>query len=379
VLQKKRYTQEEIYSLNKVLEERLEDIINYFHLDVVKKRKIYVGKCPVHEGSDNTSSFNLYHSGDIIGNWYCRTHQCEKTFKSTAIGLVRGLLSHQNGWRSLKDKDKITSFPATLEFTENFLGDKVEQIDSEEFEKNRFTNTFKPHKRNGHAKYSRIYLRSRIKIPAEYYINRGYSKEILDKYDVGLCDDPEKPFFQRIVIPIYNDDYSYIVGYTARSILECCSSCGYYHNKTEKCPQKINQWMHTKWLNNKGFNKQDYLFNYWFAKNEIKRTGKVILVEGPGDVLRLVQAGVLNVLGLFGTILTDSQKFVLDCSGAVNIIVITDNDIPGEFAAEQIIKKCQKLYYVRKFDWQNSEFRQFKDIGEIPVELLQEKKQILEL
>lgn len=375
----KKYTQDELFALNKQLGGRLEDIIYKFQLDLQKKGKMYVGACPIHGEADNRSAFNLFHAGDIKGNWYCRTHQCDKVFKSTPIGLVRGLLSHNNGWLSLKDKDKITSFPATLAFIEKLLGGTAIQLDTKEAEKSRFAATFKLHERNGHTKHSRSYLRSKLKIPAEYYVNRGYSPEILDKYDIGLCDDPEKPFFQRVVIPVYDDDYTCIVGYTARSILDCCGDCGYYHNKSEKCPSKINQWMHTKWLNNKDFHKSDYLYNYWFAKEEIKKTGKVVLVEGPGDVLKLVQAGILNVVGLFGTILTDSQKFILDCSGANSILIVGDNDGPGAAASDEIIKKCQKLYQVRKFDWQNtqdSDFSKFGDIGEVPVELLQKRKDI---
>jgi 5S rRNA maturation endonuclease (ribonuclease M5) len=372
----KIYTQDELFQLNRNLGVKLEEIISYFHMDLIKKGTMYVGKCPIHKESDNESSFNLYHSGDIIGNWYCRTHQCEKTFKPTLIGLIRGLLSHQNGWGSLKDKDKITSFPATLNFIQKFLGGDVEKLDTTEIEKIKFSQTFKLQERNGHTKQSRAYLRTKLKIPAQYYINRGYDSKILDKYDVGLCDDIKKPFYNRIVIPVYDDDYTCIVGYTARSILDSCSTCGYYHLESEKCPQKIEQWRYSKWSNSAGFHKQEYLYNYWFAKDEIKKTGKVILVEGPGDVLKLVQAGILNVVGLFGTVLTDQQKFVLDCSGAMTILVIGDNDPPGLAASDEIVQKCQKLYSVKKFNWQDEDFSKFGDIGEVPIELLQKRKDL---
>jgi 5S rRNA maturation endonuclease (ribonuclease M5) len=221
-----------------------------------------------------------------------------------------------------------------------------------------------------------VYLRSKLKIPSQYYINRGYLPEILDKYDVGLCDDRSKPFYNRVVIPVYDDDYTCIVGYTARTILDRCNICGYYHLESEKCPQKIEQWRYAKWLKNKDFHKSEYLYNYWFAKDEIKKTGKVILLEGPGDVLKLVQAGIPNVVGLFGTALTDQQKFILDCSGATTILIIGDNDLAGEKSADEIVEKCKKLYKVQKFNWQDKDFREFGDIGDVPNELLQEKRSV---
>ena len=370
-MQYKKYSQEEIFALNKQLGDKLPELLDHFHLTtkLTFRSKMWVGKCPVH-GGDNDSAFNIYHRGSIVGNWYCRTHQCEKIFKATLIGFVRGLLSRQNGWKSLKDKDKIYSFGQTLKYIEDFLGGKAEKINEEEYEKNKFVNTFRLHERNGHTKFSRTYIRTKLKIPAQYYIDRGYLPETLDKYDVGLCDDETKPFYNRIVIPVYSDDYSCIVGYTARSIFNVCDKCGLYHSLSKECPQKEEAWKHAKWLNNKDFSKQDYLYNYWFARDEIRRTGVVVLVEGPGDVWKLVENGIKNAVGLFGTVLTDSQKFILDCSSASAIFVMGDNDQPGENAAKEIIEKCQKLYRVEKFDWQGIAA---KDVGEMSNELVQEK------
>lgn len=364
----KTYTQDELFLLSQKLGARLDDIIKQFDLDLTKMGKMWVGTCPIH-GGDNSSAFNIYHTG-IAGNWYCRTHQCEKTFKPTTIGLIRGLLSHQNGWTSLKDKNKITGFAETLDFIEKFLGNEIIKIDKVESEKRRFSQTFKLHERNGHTKFSRSYIRMKLKIPANYYLDRGYTKEILDKYDVGLCDDPTKPFYNRVVIPVYDDDYSCIVGYTARSIFKCCTNCGCYHDNSINCPKQENKWKSAKWLNNKDFHREDYLFNYWFAKKEIERTGIIIFTESPGNVLRLVESGINNVVGIFGTTLTDSQKFIVDCSGAHAIFYVGDNDEAGEKSVKEITEKCRKLYYVDNFKWKESSLNNYGDIGDVPTDLV---------
>jgi DNA primase len=71
-----------------------------------------------------------------------------------------------------------------------------------------------------------------------------------------------------------------------------------------------------------------------------------------------------------GTVLTDSQKFILDCSSGSTIFIVGDNDQPGERAAKEIVEKCQKLYRVEKFDWKGIAV---KDVGEMSNKLVQEK------
>lgn len=345
--QRKMYTQDELYALGQKLSERLDDLLKYFDVDLINKPKMHVGKCPLHGDSDNENSFNLYHSGYV--NYCCRTHQCEKIFKPSIIGLVRGLLSHTNGWRSLKDKDKIVSFSATLEFIEKFLGNEKIEINRVDSEKRRFAQTFKGYIRNGHTGFTRDYIRSKLIIPPKYYIDRGYLPETLDQYDIGLCNDSTKPFYNRIVVPIYDDDYTQIVGYTARSIFNRCNNCKFYHDNSVSCPSQEDAWRHAKWINNKDFQRDSYLYNYWFAREHIKQSGIIVLVEGVGDVLRLVESGIKNAVGIFGTTLTDCQKFIIDCSGAYTILTMLDNDEAGQKAANDIKEKCKKLYEIKNY------------------------------
>ena len=369
----KKYTQDELYILGQKLGERLDELIKHFDLDLIHRPKMYVGSCPIHE-SDNENAFNLYHTGTV--NYSCRTHQCERIFKPTAIGLVRALLSHQNGWRSIKDKDRIVSFPATLEFIEKFLGGEKIEINKEESEKRKFSQVFKNingYIRNGHTGFTREYIRSKLKIPPKYYIDRGYKAETLDRYDIGLCEDPQKPFFQRIVVPIYDDDYTQIVGYTARSILDRCSICGFYHSKTKECPKAEEKWKYAKWLNNKDFQRDSYLYNYWFAKEHIKKSGTIVLTESPGNVLKLIESGVENVVGIFGTVLTDCQKFIVDCSSANAIFIVGDNDEAGEKSVLNITEKCRKLYSVGNFKWAHSSLCKYNDVGDIPVDIIKKE------
>ena len=44
--------------------------------------------------------------------------------------------------------------------------------------------------------------------------------------------------------------------------------------------------------------------------------------------------------------MSDRQKILLDGSGAMNLVILTDNDEAGRNAAEQIKSKCQNTYKI---------------------------------
>ena len=91
-----------------------------------------------------------------------------------------------------------------------------------------------------------------------------------------------------------------------------------------------------KWLNSKGFNSGACLYNYWNAKDHISETSTAILVEGQGDVWRLDEAGIYNVVGMFGCSLGGQQRLILERSGALKLVVMTDADEAGQKARDKI-------------------------------------------
>ena len=186
---------------------------------------------------------------------------------------------------------------------------------------------------------SRNQIRSSLEIPSKYYIDRGYSSSILKEYDVGLCTRTGAPMYNRIVVPIYDENHKYMVGCTARATVE---------GQTPK------------WLHSKGFDADSYLYNYWKAKDYIKESGTVILVEGPGDVWKLEENGIHNSVAMFGTYLSESQKDLLDILGTMSLVVLTDNDEAGKMGAETIFHQCNKTYriYLPKHS-------SFNDIGDM--------------
>ncbi len=345
---------EQLHSLSELLVDKIEEIYQLFGIQYSIQGTKYVSCCPVH-GGDNSSACNLYYMGDSHrGNWKCRTHGCERIFQPSIIGFIRGILSHRNGWRC--KNDDMALFQDTIKYCMEIAGvnsvsDMKEDLVSSE--KRRFESNMRilTQKRSHASIITREYVRKNLMIPPQYYIDRGYSKEVLDSYDVGLCYDKSKPMYGKIVVPIYDDEYVHMVGCTARTTSVLCESCNCYHPDGKHITNPDDRIRWPKWKNSFKFRAEDYLYNFWRAKQAILASGIAILVEGPGDVWRLEESGVHNSLALFGNSLTDRQKSILDGSGAMSLVVLTDNDEGGKKGAESITEKCSKQYriYFPKF------------------------------
>lgn len=346
--------------------DNIETLLETFHLEYRINSKMISMSCPIH-GGDNDSALNIYPEGERYrGNWKCRTHNCEQEFKSSIIGFIRGIISRQKyNWE--KPGDRSCSFNEALEYVQSFLNKDLNsiKISKSEREKKNFTNivnyiNLKCEKSK--TKITRDQIKQSIEIPAQYYLDRGYSRNIITKYDIGLCTNINKPMFNRIVVPIYDNDYKYMVGCSGRSIFTKCNKCSSYHDPNHSCPNPEKKWLYPKWKHSTDFKSQNALYNFWFAKDHIYETGIAIIVESPGNVWRLEENEIHNSVGIFGSSLSDRQKILLDSSGAMTLVILTDNDDAGKKAAEQITKKCQNTY--RIFTPQISK----ADVGEMTKE-----------
>jgi hypothetical protein len=347
---KKQFKSYDQYQLKELSDSVCDDIENLLDLLQIDDYKI-LGKmitmsCPIH-GGDNSSAFNLYHQGDSYrGNWKCRTHQCENTFKSSIIGFIRGCISH-NKYNWTKNGDTTASFNEAVEFTSKFAKQDLDNIhiSKKEKEKQNFTNTIRylssnKEKETKQNRVSRQSVIKNLKIPSQYFLSRGFSTNILTKYDIGDCLSPNKEMSDRAVVPIYDGDHKFMIGCSGRTI-------------NDSKP---------KWKHNDGFKAEEYLYNFWYAKDYIQTTRTVILVESPGNVWRLEEAGIHNSVAVFGSSLKDKQKMLLDTSGAMTLITIMDNDDAGRTATQQIIKKCERTYICKSIDIS------YTDIAEMPID-----------
>jgi len=345
------YDQYQLKHLSDKVCDDIENLLLSLGIDSYKMLdKMVTMSCPIH-GGDNDSAFNLYHQGDTYrGNWKCRTHQCENVFKSSIIGFIRGCLSHQEGWS--KSGDDMVSFNDALQFAINFS--KHDPSDHKQTrkakEKNNFVNAVKnitPENQNKPQLVPRSLVTKALNIPSKYFIDRGFSKNILIKYDVGDCIGQGKEMSNRAVVPVYDNDMIGMAGCTGRSVFDKCNECSCFHDSQQSCPEDKEKWLSSKWKHNKNFKTQEYLYNYWFAKDFILKTKTVVIVESPGNVWRLEESGIHNSVAVFGSSMSHKQKMLLDISGAMNIVTIMDNDAAGQEASKQIELKCGRTYNIK--------------------------------
>ena len=337
-------------NLKSLLCENLEAILDDLEVDYRFNSKMYVGCCPVH-GGDNETAFNLYQcdeEDESMGYWVCRTHHCEKKrghdgkllYGANIIGLIKGILSNRLG--------RTARFKETIDYAVKFLGyeslSQISKHQTKSIERRKYASSMKRlslKPKQETSGWSREELRSKIEVPCKYYIDRGYSPTVLDKYDVGLYNK-----LNRVVVPVYDDGYKYVAGFLGRSIFPQCSKCNRWHDEQHKCPDTskgMNMKHTSKWING-SFKSSNYLYNYWFALKNIQKTSTAILVEGAGDVWRLEENGVHIGLGLFGTEMTDAQRVLLDRSGALSIIVLLDADTAGQEGIAKLKSQLGRQY-----------------------------------
>lgn len=364
-MDKQTIFQYRINQLNEIACGNIDELLHKLNITYRKNGKLYFGICPIHEDADNPTAFNLYPESNPRGLWYCRTHHCEQKYKKTIIGLIRGVLSKETGLDA--------GFAKSLSWLCEFCGYKsIEDVplpDQRVLINRRLDNSYKAFSiipQSNESCWNRWMVRQKLEIPATYYIKRGYSENILDKFDVGLYNKKE-----RIIVPVYDNDYKYVAGFTGRSIYEKCKKCGFYHNENKVCPT-IPGREHYKWSHTPNFPIGNHLYNYWFAKDIIRRTGKVILVESPGNIWRLVENGVENCLGLFGSNLTDNQRLLLLTLSINYITILLDNDFAGKSGTQEIYKSLKRQYNIKIV-----EFDKYNDVGEYSNEEF--KKEIIPL
>ncbi len=145
----------------------------------------------------------------------------------------------------------------------------------------------------------------------------GYKEEFL--IETGLCvkyenDQLKDRFFDRVIFPIHSVS-GRVIAFGGRTL------------KTDKTVAKYINSPETEI-----YVKSRSLYGIYFAKNEISRQDRCILVEGYLDVLSMHQLGITNVVASSGTSLTVEQIRLIR-KFTNNITIIYDGDGAGIKAA----------------------------------------------
>jgi DNA primase len=161
--------------------------------------------------------------------------------------------------------------------------------------------------------------------------SRGYTQEQL--VEVGLLVEGERSpydrFRDRLIIPI-RDDRGRVVGFGGRELPGGDSS------------QQGAKYVNTPQTSL--FDKSSLLYGLDRAKDEVRRAGTVVIVEGYMDVIAAHQYGHRNVVASMGTALTERQAALLQ-RFAERVVLAMDADEAGKAAnlrAIQVVAAAER-------------------------------------
>ncbi len=288
--------EERRYKLNRLKEALDADqLLSMLGFDVSKSTPQEIrAVCKIHGGS-NRSSFRM---NKQTKNWICFSEACQEDVGYDVISLVQHVLG--------------LSFPDTVNYLENVAGvnihDEAAYIEFKRAKDRKdFVGQMSDNRQIPSTLITEEYLRSYKKFRSEYFEENGFSKEVLDEFEVG-GGYVDKYGFQRDVIPI-RDSEGKLKAYSCRDI-------------TGKADESF------KYLLTKGFDKDKVLYNLHKAKDYMGESKVLIIVEGFKSVWKLNMAGYKNVVACMGSRITSGQQNLL-YSNAFNVILLLDGDKAG--------------------------------------------------
>lgn len=151
---------------------------------------------------------------------------------------------------------------------------------------------------------------------------KNFSREFLAESGLFTHRNPDRAFFvDRIMFPIFSSQGD-IVAFGGRLL-------------SGEGPKYLNS------AESSLFKKGESLYGFYQAREEIRRTRTVVLVEGYMDVLALHQAGVEMAVAPLGTALTPSQVRLLK-RFADRVILFFDKDQAGLQAMRKSAILCEQ-------------------------------------
>lgn len=178
-------------------------------------------------------------------------------------------------------------------------------------------------------------------LPAySYYNNRGISTETLKVFQSGYCSYGKMN--DRYVFPIINCSDSNpdgeLVGLSGRNL-----------RKMPEDKEKAKSYIKWKHLGPS----RNFVYPYFYNKDEIQKAKKIILVESIGNMIALWEAGVKYSLVTFGLNLSKKLLSTIIAASPSQIILSYDNDLDsklnnGQRASEKIEKELKKWFDSRQ-------------------------------
>lgn len=288
------------------------DVVSEY-VDLERKGKNYFGVCPFH--NDNNPSMSVSPQKQLYKCFSCGAG-------GDAINFVKNIenISFQESMAKLAS---TVGIEYNVKSSYNAISDSYYNI---------YLDTTK------YFSYILHHSKKGVKF-LEYLKNRKFSLETIEEFQIGCSDNDlvqllASKYKQEDIIKtgIINNSSNLI--FKARIIFPIADASG---NVIAYSGRVIND-ASPKYLNTpetKYFRKSEVLYNFHLAKNEIEKTGSVIITEGFFDVMRLHSNGIRNAVATMGTAFTNEHVTMLK-SVAENIYLCMDSDEAGRKASDTI-------------------------------------------
>lgn len=320
----------------RISESKIEEIRNTANIvDVVseyvqlrKRGRNYIGLCPFH--SEKTPSFTVSDEKQIYHCFGC--HNGGNVFKFlmeykkiSFIEAVQELaeqfgieLNYEESAREGQSEQEIL-FDINTEvakyFSNNLLNDEEGQIARDYFQKRNIKVQTMRAFGLGYALNGWENLVSFLK-QKNIDLEKALQLGLIGRNKDGRVYDK---LAGRIIFPIFSPN-GRVVAFAGRKLREDDTGAKYINS-----PESII------------YVKGRILYGLSFAKDEIRKLDKAIIVEGYMDLISLYQAGIKNVVAVSGTALTDDQAQLLS-RYTKNVVLLFDADTAGISASMRSIE-----------------------------------------
>lgn len=201
----------------------------------------------------------------------------------------------------------------------------------------------------------------------DYLKNRGITKEIIEKYTLGIAPKAYAMFYKKFRhdfseevmekagLIIKTKEGEYIDRFRNRAIIPIRNEFGEYVAFGARAVEKDQM---PKYLNSSDsliYNKSKILYGLYTAKDAIKNEDSVVLMEGYFDVISAQAHGIENAVASCGTALTpDHIKLLSRYTPSRKIYLSFDTDSAGQKATNRnaaLIKEAfSGLGNIKQFD-----------------------------
>lgn len=361
-------------TVNRILDSaQIVDVVGDF-VTLKKRGANHIACCPFH--NEKTPSFSVSASKGIY-----KCFGCGKS--GTAVGFV---MEHEN--MSYTEALKYLARKYHIEVVEK------EETAEEIAQRQRHESLFLVSEYAGKFFQESMQTQEGQSIAYQYFKSRGLEDETIRKYCLGWAPISRKAlseaaraagykeeFLVETGLSIKYDDGHLVDRFYDRVIFPIHSVSGRviaFGGRTLRTDKSVAKYVNSP--ETEIYVKSRSLYGIYFAKNEISRQDKCILVEGYLDVLSMHQLGITNVVASSGTSLTVDQirlirKFtnnitiIYDGDGAgikaalrgiglvlkeglnVKVVLLPDGQDPDDFAKKHTLEQVQDYIFQNEQDF----------------------------